>query len=122
MQLNDITSMTFNTLFGRLLRRALGAALLAAFAIVALYYASGAGTLALADKFGLLYAYLIMAAIYAAFALTVFIVLWATRAKPIVADKPEGALASPRNMQIAMLIEAVMLGYSMARKTGARIP
>lgn len=122
MQLDDITSTTFNTLFGRLLRRALGAALLASFAIVALYYASGAGTLALTDKFGMLYAYLIMAAIYAAAALIVFIVLWATRAKRIVAEKPEGALASPRNMQIAMLIEAVMLGYSMARKTGARIP
>ena len=30
------------------------------------------------------------------------------------------ALASPRNMQIAMLIEAVMLGYSMARKTPSK--
>ena len=122
MQLNDLTSTTLNTLFGRLLRRALGAALLAVFVIVALYYASGAGTLALADKYGMLYAYLIMTAIYAAFALTVFIVLWATRAKRIIADKAEGALASPRNMQIAMLIEAVMLGYTMARKTGARLP
>ncbi len=74
MQLNDLTSTTLNTLFGRLLRRALGAALLAVFVIVALYYASGAGTLALTDKYGMLYAYLIMAAIYAAFALTVFIV------------------------------------------------
>jgi hypothetical protein len=120
MQLNDITSTAFNTLFGRLLRRALGAALLTAFAIVALYYASGAGTLVLNDKFGMLYAYLIMTAIYAAAALSFFIVLWASRTKPIVTEMPDGALASPRNMQIAMLIEAVMLGYSMARKT--RIP
>ncbi len=122
MQLNDIASTTFNTLFGRLLRRALSAALLAAFAIVALYYASGAGALALTDKFGMLYAYLIMAAIYAAAALIVFIAMWATRARRIVAEKPEGALASPRNMQIAMLVEAVMLGYAMARKTSTRIP
>lgn len=122
MRLNDITDLTFNILFGRLLRRALGAALLGSFAIVALYYASNAGTLALTDKFGVLYAYLIMAAIYAAFALTVLTVLWATRAKPVIAEKPEGALTSPRNMQIAMLIEAVMLGYSMARKTGSRAP
>jgi hypothetical protein len=122
MQLNDITSTAFNTLFGRLLRRAVGAALLAAFAIIALYYANGAGTFALAEKFGTLNAYLIMAAIYAAAALIVFIVLWTTRAKRLLPQKPEGALASPRNMQIAMLIEAAMLGYSMARKTGPRIP
>jgi hypothetical protein len=122
MQLNDITSVTFNQLFGRLLRRALGAALLAAFAVVALYYASGAGTLALAQSYGVLNAYLIMAAIYAVFALIVFTVLFATRAKKVVTEKPEGALASPRNMQIAMLIEAVMLGYTLSRKTGSRLP
>jgi hypothetical protein len=120
MQLNDITSMTFETLFGRLLRRALGAALLAAFAVVALYYASGAGTLALTDKFGLLYAYMIMAAIYAVAALIVLTVLLSTRSRKAITAKPEGVagvLSEPRNMQIAMLIEAVMLGYSMARKT-----
>ena len=120
MQLNDITSVTFNQLFGRLLRRALSVALLAAFAVVALYYANGAGTLALAQSYGVLNAYLIMAAIYAVFALIVFTVLFATRAKKVVAEKPQGALANPRNMQIAMLIEAVMLGYSLSRKT--RLP
>ena len=51
MQLNDIVDVTFNRLFGRLLRRALGAALLVAFAVVALYYASGAGTLALTQSY-----------------------------------------------------------------------
>jgi hypothetical protein len=122
MQLNHLTSLTFESIFGRLLRRALGAVLLAAFAIVALYYASGAGTLALTDKFGILYAYMIMAAIYAVAALIVLTVLLSTRTKKVIADRPEGALASPRNMQIAMLIEAVMLGYSMARKTGSGLP
>lgn len=120
MQLNELASDTFNQLFGRLLRRALGAALLAVFAVIALYYANGAGTLALAQNFGALNAYLIMAGIYAVFALIVFTVLWANRAKPVVAGKPEGLLASPKNMQIAMLVEAVMLGYTMARKT--RLP
>ena len=120
MQLDDIASVTFNQLFGRLLRRASGAALLAAFAVVALYYANGAGTLALTDKFGMLYAYMIMAAIYAVAALIVLSILMSTRTKKVVAGKPEGLLAEPRNMQIAMLIEAVMLGYSLSRKT--RLP
>jgi hypothetical protein len=120
MQLNDLASTTLNQLFGRLLRRALGVVLLAAFAVIALYYANGAATLALALSYGALYAYMIMAAIYAVLALIVFTVLWANRAKHVVVEKPEGALGSPRNMQIAMLIEAVMLGYSLSRK--ARLP
>jgi hypothetical protein len=121
MRLNDIADLTVNHLFGRLLRRGLAAALLALFAAIAFYYASAAGTLALSIKFGLLYAYVIMAAIYAVAAMIVLIALWATRRKPLVSAKVEGALANPRNMQIAMLIEAVMLGYSMARKSGDRI-
>lgn len=122
MQLSDLASVTLNQIFGRLLRRALGVALLAAFAIAAICYVNGAGTLALTENYGALNAYMIMAAIYAVFALIVFAVLWASRARPVIADKPEGALASPRNMQIAMLIEAAALGYSMARKNGTRIP
>jgi hypothetical protein len=122
MRLHDLTDLTFDLLFGRLLRRALGAALLAVFVSIAHYYASSAGTLALSDAYGALYAYIIMAALYALATLIVLTVLWATRARPIVTDKPEGALASPRNMQIAMLIEAAALGYSMARKGGTRIP
>lgn len=126
MRLTDIADQTLHYLFGRLLRRALGVALIAIFAVVACYYASGAGTLALAIKFGTLYAYMIMAAIYAVAALIVLTILWATRTKK-TATLTESAtgvpLASPRNMQIAMLIEAVMLGYSMARKQpGSRLP
>ncbi len=120
MQLNDILHVTFNQLFGRLLRRALGAALLAAFAVVALYYASGAGTLALTQMYGALHAYLIMAAIYAVIALVVLTVLYATRRKPAAAAKAEGALDSSATLQVAALIEAVTLGYTMARKT--RLP
>jgi hypothetical protein len=124
MRLNDIADLTVNYLFGRLLRRAVGAAVLTVFILVAAYYATSAGTLALAIKVGTLYAYLIMAAIYAAAALIVLAVLWATRNKPAAAltqSATASPLASPRNMQIAMLIEAVMLGYAMAKKPGERL-
>lgn len=122
MQLNDLASVTLHQIFGRLLRRALGAALLAAFALVALYYANGAATVALTAEVGLLHAYLIMAAIYAVAGLIVLTVLMSTRTRKVIAERPQGALASPRNMQIAMLIEAVMLGYSLSRKSGSRLP
>lgn len=125
MRLNDIADLTVNYLFGRLLRRAFGALVLVAFGVVAAYYATAAGTLALAAKFGALYAYLIMAAIYAVAAMIVFTVLWATRTKPpasLTQSAANSPLGSPRNMQIAMLIEAAMLGYAMSRKPGSRLP
>ena len=121
MRLNDVPEFAINLLFGRLLRRAIGAALLALFALIAVYYFTVAGTLALEAEFSVLTARLIVAAIYTAAALVVLIVLWATRTKPLIADETAAALASPRNAQIMMLIEAVMLGYSLARKPGDRV-
>jgi hypothetical protein len=118
MRLSDIAEIAVHQLFGRLLRRAFGFALIGLFAIVALYYASAASALALTIKFGVLYADLIMAGCYAAAAVIVLIVMWATRAKLMAAQvELTNGLSSPRNMQIAMLVEAAMLGYSLARKS-----
>lgn len=119
MRLTDIAEASVSHLVGRILRRVIGFALVGLLAIIMFYYASAAGAIALAIKFGTLYAYLIMAGIYAAAAAIVLIVLYATRTKAIpVQEQAANALSSPRNMQIAMLIEAVMLGYSLARKSG----
>jgi hypothetical protein len=121
MRLSDVPEIAINLLFGRLLRRALGVALLALFALIAVYHVTIAGTLALDAEVGALYARLIVAAIYAVAALVALVVLWATRVRPLIDDQSVAALTSPRNMQMAMLIEAVMLGYSLARKSGDRI-
>lgn len=121
MRLNDVPEFAINLLFGRLLRRAIGAGLLALFALIAVYYFTVAGTLALEAEVSVLNARLIVAAIYSAAALVALIVLWATRTKPLITDETAAALASPRNTQIVMLIEAVMLGYSLARKPGDRV-
>lgn len=121
MRLNDIPEFAIHLLFGRLLHRAIGGALLALFALIAVYHFTIAGTLALDAEVGPLYARLIVAAIYTAAALVALIVLWATRTKPPITDETAAALASPRNTQIVMLIEAVMLGYSLARKSGDRV-
>jgi hypothetical protein len=122
MRLSDIAEVTINHLVGRIVRRAIGFALVGFLAIITCYYVSAAAVLALAIKFGMLCAYLIMAGIYAATALIVAIVLFATRTKPLPSqEKLANALASPPNMQIAMLVEAVMLGYALARKSGKPI-
>lgn len=122
MRLSDIAEATISQVAGRLARRALGFALVGLLAVVMFYYASAAAVIALAIEVGPLYAYLIMAGIYAAAAAIVLIILYATRTKAVpVQEQAANALSSPRNMQIAMLVEALMLGYSLARKSGKPI-
>ena len=127
MRLTDIAEGAVNRVVARYVRRAIFVVLIGACAIVALYYVNAAASLALAQWYGSLYAYLVMAGIYAAAALIALAALYATRHRPVAAQTAagiasEGLLSSPRNMQIAMLIEAVMLGYSLARKSGKGIP
>jgi hypothetical protein len=119
MQLGHITEFAIDRLFGRLLRRAAGFALMVLFALIALYHFTVAGMMALEGVYGVLTARLIVAAIYLAATLTVLIVLYATRTKVIGAASGDAVVAQ-RDMQIAALVEAAMLGYTMARKTRAR--
>jgi hypothetical protein len=125
MRLTDIAEGAINQLLGRYIRRAMLLALIGALAIVMLYYASAAASLALALQFGPLHAYLFMAAIYATAAAVAFAVFYATRNRAVARQAAQanatGLLSSPRNMQIAMLIEAVMLGYTLARKSGKSV-
>jgi len=87
--------------------------------IVAVYHFSVAGILALTAEYGPLQARLIIAAIYAAIALFTLAIFWLTRRKiRTVASTP--ILDSPREMRIAMLVEAVMLGYALAARKGER--
>ena len=120
MRLGHITEFAMNNIFSRLKRRTIVAAVLVLFTLVAVYYFTMAGTQALEAEYGLLHARLIVAAFYTAAAMIALIVLWATRRKPLIKDQTADALMSPRNAQIAMLIEAAMLGYALARKSGGR--
>lgn len=121
MRFAHLTDTALDYVFGRLLRRALLVALVALCALIAVYHFTVAGTLALEAEYGLLYARLIVAAIYTAAALIAVIVLWATRSKPAPVTEVDGAVISQRNAQIAMLIEAAMLGFTLGRKTGSRL-
>lgn len=121
MQLNHITEFVIYHLFSRLLRRAIGAALLVLFTLVATYHFTIAGTLVLEGLYGMLYARLIIAAIYVAAASIVLVVLVATRKRPLITDRAADAQVSRHDGQIAALVEAAMFGYAMARKSGNRI-
>src|ERR1039457_7684348 len=106
MRLSHVTEFAMNHLFSKLKHRTIGTSLLVLFALVAVYYFTIAGTQALEAGYGLLHARLIVAAIYTAAASIALIVLGATRRKPLIKDQTADALMSPRNAQIAMLIEA----------------
>lgn len=120
MGLSQITEFVIHHLFSRLKRRAIGTALLVLFALIAVYQLTIAGTLELEAEYGILYARLIVAAIYLAAALSALIVLWATRTMPPIKAQTADPQMSRRDTQIAALIEAALLGYAMARKSGDR--
>ncbi len=114
MSLYNIAAGAADHLLRRFLRRALLALGMAAFAIVAIYHFTIAGMLALETRFGDLHAQLIVAAIYTALVAISYAILWATGRRN--ATSSARILNQPREVQLAMLIEAAMLGYSLARK------
>jgi hypothetical protein len=113
MRLEHIAGIAFDHIFGRILRRALLAGVIAAFAVAAIYHFTVAGTLTLEAQYGALHAQLIVAAIYTASAAISYAILWAMRSRTASTN----ALSAPRETQLAMLVEAVMLGYALARKS-----
>jgi hypothetical protein len=112
-----IAEIVFSYLFGRALRRAMLVVFIGVLTFTAIYHFTIAGTLALEAQYGLLYARLIVGAAYSAAALVTTIIFWAMRTKRPNEKRVVGATAAPRNAQIAMLIEAGMLGYTFGRKS-----
>ena len=114
MSLANIAEAAAGRLLGTLTRYLVFALLAGIFALVALYHLTVAGIFALEVQVGLLYARLIVAGIYAALTLASAGMLWALarrRTKPSPAPEPR-----PRHIQLAMLIEAAILGFEVARK------
>ena len=115
MRLEQLAQSAVSQLAGAMIRRAVVALVAAICAIVAVYHLTIAGMLALEMHYGVLDARLIIAAIYAVATLIAFGMLW----QQIRQGRLNGhskALTSPRELQLIMLVEAVMLGYELARK------
>jgi type VI protein secretion system component VasK len=109
--------LAFDHIIRRILRRALLTLGIAVFTVVAIYYFTVAGTIALDTQYGELSARLIVGAIYATLAIACAI-WWAASGWRASASAP--VLSDQHAQQIAMLVEAVMLGYALARK-GSRV-
>jgi hypothetical protein len=118
MHIDRIAEVMAGHLLGRLLRRAFLALAVIALSVVALSYFTAAGMMALEAQLGMLHARLIIGAIYALVAI-VGAIWWLACGRPAGSSVP--LPSAQRDMQIAMLVEAVMLGYALAQK-GSRAP
>ena len=116
MRLEHVVSLAINQLLGRLFRRAAIYIVAALFLVATIYQLSVAGLVGLTDVYGPIYARLIVAGVDAVIVLLTVAVLYATRAKPGPGSvAAAGALPGPTDARIAMLVESVLLGYSLAR-------
>ena len=121
MKLTDIGRALISNLTARLLRRAALIILGALFALAALYHFTVAGTVALELHVGVLYARLIIAGLYALAAIVTGTAFWLTRAGRANGAGALGLMQTPlgdvKFAQLAMIVEAILLGYSLSRKS-----
>ncbi len=116
MRIDQIAALATSHFLSRLIRRAAVAVALAVFAIVAVYHFTVAGEIALAEPYGTLIARLIVGSVYAAITLVTLVVLWVMGRRHGARAATPALSHNARELQFVMLVEAVMLGYSLARK------
>jgi hypothetical protein len=113
MQIDRIASELVGHLVSRMVRRAVCLSIFAICIVIALYHFTIAVTFFLDSQFGAIDARLLVGGFYAlagAIALAVFWLLSNGN------GTKRAELASPNQLQLVMLVEAIMLGYSLARK------
>jgi len=118
MRLDQLVQVGIGQIVGRLVWRAVLATALTICAIVAIYHFSVSGVLALERFYTPLVVQLIVGGIYAAIGLIALIALWVQKNRTNRAVAVDKTLGSPRQLQLVMLAEAMMLGYQLARRSG----
>lgn len=120
----DFVGSALDAPISRLRNWAIGVAICAAGAIGAVYYALAAAALALEPLVGAVYARLIVAAAFAVIALLAIAIprLMASRSESMAERAHAQAKAMPKNERLAMIIEAVLLGFnaSASRKSAGK--
>jgi hypothetical protein len=115
MRIDHIAGLAYDRLIGRIVRRAALMVAIALCALVAIYQFTVAGSLVVQEHYGNVEAHLFVGAVYTFLGLVGAATIWAMRNRPARAATP-AAFAGQREMQLVMLVEAVMLGYTLARK------
>ena len=109
----DFLSSALDAPIARLRRHAISMVVCAVGAVGAAYFASSAALLALEPQVGPVYARLILAGVFAAIALcAIAIPRLGTRPESIVERAQANAKAMPKNDRMAMIIEAILLGFN----------
>ena len=119
--LTDYLGSVLDAPISRLRRQAIALAICVAAAIGAIFYAASAGTLALEAQVGSVYARLIIAGAFALLAIGAVVIarLPASRRESVTHRAQTEARAMPKNERLAMIIEAVLMGFnaSAGKKT-----
>ena len=127
MRLTDIASHALNGVATRVRRDAIGYAICAICGIAVVVLIAGASVLALEPQVGMVCARLIVAGVFVL--LMVATLVWLQRAQsrhrpaatpPLGLRADAAAQRQVQFAQIAMIVEAVMLGYSLSRRTNRR--
>jgi len=117
--LTEFLGSVLDAPISRLRNYAIGIAVCTAGTIGAAYYVLAAAVLALEPQVGAVYARLIVAAAFAIIALCALAIPRLARAESLTKRAQAETKAMPKNDRLAMIIEAVLLGFSAsaARKT-----
>jgi hypothetical protein len=130
MRLNDIVASAFdgaaaklNGATVKLRRNAILYSIGALCAVAAVVFAASASVLALEPHVGVVYARLVLAGVFAFAVFAIVFALWLAGRQSAVPTAPaslhaqaQTAQRSAQFAQLAMIVEAVLLGYSMARR------
>lgn len=121
MRLSDVIAQAVNPVFARVRRDAIAYALCAICGVAAIVFAASATVLALEPHVGVVYARLILAGVFALVLIATIITLRVSRprTKPVAlsAAAPQAqAQRSAQFTQLAMIVEAMLLGYTMSRR------
>lgn len=131
MRLPDIVTAALNGAAAKLKRDAIAIAIMAVGAVGALIMLTGASVLWLEPQVGMVYARLIVAAFFALMVVAAILWMQSARSRAHASGTPplraSTSAAGPDPLQkqvqfaqIAMIIEAVMLGYSLSRRSDRR--
>jgi hypothetical protein len=123
MRLTEIVGLAFNGVAARVRRDAIAYGLCAICALGAIIMATSASIMALEPYVGVVYARLIVAGVYLLIGLVTILALRLARPRPAVVPLGASAESSQRTVQfaqLAMIVEAVLLGYSLSRRSDRR--
>jgi hypothetical protein len=125
MHLKDIVTLAFNGFAAKLRRNAIAYAVCAVSSLAIVLLVTSAGVLALEPRVGAVYARLIPAGVFALVIASIVVWLYRARAaRPNMTSMMNAHAEIPRRQaqfaQIAMIVEAVLLGYSLSRRSDRR--